>query len=118
MDHKITTADFKAKVFDFEANQDWKFEGELPAIIDFYADWCPPCKLVSPILDAIALEYSGKLNVYKINTDEETALAQAFGISSVPSIMFIPKEGQPQMSVGALPKPTIERVIKDLLKVN
>ena len=118
MDQKINTRDFKAKVFDFEAHQAWKFEGELPAIIDFYADWCPPCKLVAPILEDIAHEYAGKLDVYKVNTDDETDLAQAFGISSVPSIMFIPKDGQPQMSVGALPKPTILRVIKDVLKVN
>lgn len=118
MNQKINTADFKSMVFDYEASQDWKYEGDLPAIIDFYADWCPPCKMVEPILDAISKEFAGRLNVYKINTDEETDLAQAFGISSIPSIMFIPKEGQPQMSVGALPKPAIMRAINELLQVN
>jgi thioredoxin 1 len=117
MASKITTSEFKQKVFDFEAHQEWQYAGDLPAIIDFYADWCGPCKMVAPILEDISKEYAGKLHVYKVNTDEESDLAQAFGIQSIPSIMFIPQTGQPQMSVGALPKPSILKAIGDVLKV-
>jgi thioredoxin len=114
---KLSTADFKKKVFDFEANQSWKFEGDLPVIVDFYADWCGPCKMVSPVLDAISQEYAGKLHVYKINTDEEQELASAFGIQSIPSLLFIPKTGDPRMSMGALPKAQILKAMKDVMAV-
>lgn len=117
MSQKITTAEFKQKVFDFEVNQEWKYAGDLPAIVDFYADWCGPCKMVSPILDALSQEYAGKIHVYKINTDEEAELAGAFGIRSIPSLLFIPKDGEPSMSMGALPKPQIVKAIKEVLKV-
>lgn len=117
MSEKLTTAEFKKKVFDFETNQTWKFEGELPAIIDFYADWCGPCKMVSPVLDAISQEYAGKLNVYKVNTDEEQELSAAFGIQSIPSLLFIPKEGDPRMAMGALPKAQIVKAMKDVMAV-
>ncbi len=117
MSQKLTTEDFKKKVFDFEANQAWKFEGELPAIVDFYADWCGPCKMVSPILDAIGEEYVGKVNVYKVNTDEEQALSAAFGIQSIPSLLFIPKSGDPRMSMGALPKAQILKAMKEVMAV-
>jgi len=113
----LTSGTFKEKVFDFEKNSEWKFAGELPCIIDFYADWCGPCKMVSPILEELSNDYKGKLNVYKVNTDEEQEVAGAFGIQSIPSILFIPKEGQPQMAVGAMPKEGFVKAIQTVLKV-
>jgi thioredoxin len=117
MSQKITTEEFKAKVFDFEKNSEWKFAGDVPCIVDFYADWCGPCKMVSPILDQISTEFAGKLNVYKVNTDEEQELAGAFGIQSIPSILFVPKTGEPRMSMGALPKAQILKAMKDVMAV-
>jgi len=108
---------FKEKVFNFEANKDWKFEGDVPCMIDFYADWCNPCKMVAPILEELQDEYQGKINIYKINTEVEKNLAGMFGIQSIPSLLFVPKEGQPQMVVGALPKETFVKAIADVLKV-
>ena len=112
---KLTTADFKEKVFDYENEKEWKYKGSLPAIIDFYADWCGPCKMVAPVLEDLSLEYSGKINIYKIDTEAEQELASAFGIRSIPSILFVPKEGQPQMATGALPKDTMVQAINDIL---
>ena len=117
MSQKITTEEFKDKVFDFEKNSEWKSAGDIPCIVDFYADWCGPCKMVSPILDQISTEYAGKLNVYKVNTDEEQELAGAFGIQSIPSILFVPKAGDPRMSMGALPKAQILKAMKDVMAV-
>ncbi|NNM66437.1 MAG: thioredoxin [Spirochaetales bacterium] len=117
MSQKITTEEFKNKVFDYEKNSEWKFAGDIPCIVDFYADWCGPCKMVSPILDQISTEYAGKLNVYKVNTDEEQELAGAFGIQSIPSILFVPKTGDPRMSMGALPKAQILKAMKDVMAV-
>jgi len=117
MSEKLTTDEFKKKVFDFQAGETWKFEGDLPCIVDFYADWCGPCKMVSPVLDAISQEYAGKLNVYKINTDEEQDLSAAFGIQSIPSLLFVPKAGEPRMSMGALPKAQILKAMKDVMAV-
>lgn len=114
MEH-LTKQTFFEKVFNYEKNQDWKFEGELPCIIDFYADWCQPCKIVAPILEELAGEYEGKINIYKIDTEAEVELAGAFGIKSIPSMLFCPKEGQPQMAVGALPKETLVQAINDVL---
>ncbi len=87
----------------------------MPAIVDFYADWCMPCKMVAPILEELANEYSGKIVVYKVNTEVEQELAAVFGIQSIPTLLFIPKDGQPQAAKGALPKNTFEKVIKDIL---
>ncbi|RLD47480.1 MAG: thioredoxin [Bacteroidetes bacterium] len=106
---------FLAKVFNYEENKDWKFEGDLPCIIDFYADWCQPCKQVAPILEELSDEYAGKINIYKVNTEVEQELAGAFGIKSIPSMLFCPKEGQPQMAVGALPKESLVQAINDVL---
>ena len=114
MEH-LTKQTFFEKVFNYEKNQEWKFEGELPCIIDFYADWCQPCKIVAPILEELAGEYEGKINIYKIDTEAEVELAGAFGIKSIPSMLFCPKEGQPQMAVGALPKETLIQAINDVL---
>jgi thioredoxin len=113
----LTTDSFKEKVFNYETNKEWKYSGELPAIIDFYADWCGPCKMVAPVLETLSKEYEGKLAIYKVNTDKEQELSAVFGIQSIPSILFVPKEGQPQMAMGALPKASFVTAIKDLLKV-
>ena len=117
MSQHLTTEEFKTKVFNWEENSDWKFEGDIPAIVDFYADWCGPCKMVAPILEELSEEYAGKINIYKVDTEKEQELAMAFGIQSIPSLLFIPKDGKPQMAVGALPKETLVEVIeKELLK--
>jgi thioredoxin 1 len=108
---------FLNKVFNYEKNKEWKFEGEKPCIIDFYADWCGPCKMVAPVLEELAKDYDGKLNVFKVNTEEEQELASAFGIKSIPSFLFVPAEGQPQMAMGALPKETFIKAFKDVLGV-
>jgi len=114
----LTTEDFKEKVFNYETTKEWKYEGTLPAIVDFYADWCQPCKMVAPVLEDLAREYAGQIMVYKVNTEEEQELASVFGIQSIPTLLFIPKEGQPQAAMGALPKQTFEKVIKDVLLKN
>jgi len=114
MEH-LTNETFKQKVFNYEVNQDWKFEGTLPCIIDFYADWCGPCKMVSPILEELSKEYDGKINIYKVNTEEERELAAAFGIQSIPSLLFIPMNDKPQMAMGALPKATFVEAINGIL---
>jgi thioredoxin 1 len=111
----LTTEEFKERVFDYDKSKDWKYEGELPAIIDFYADWCGPCKMVAPILEEIAKDYVGKLMVYKVNTDQEHELASVFGISSIPTILFVPKKGQPQASMGAIPRQTFDQAIEEIL---
>lgn len=114
----LTTQEFKEKVFNYEKEKDWKYEGSLPAIVDFYADWCAPCKMVAPVLEDLAREYAGKITVYKVNTENEQELASVFGIQSIPTLLFIPKEGQPQAAMGALPKQTFEKVIRDVLLKN
>ncbi|MEW5845047.1 MAG: thioredoxin [Bacteroidota bacterium] len=113
----LTAETFKQKVFNYEKNNEWKFEGDKPAIIDFYADWCGPCKMVAPILEELAKEYEGKINIYKVDTEEEQELAAVFGIRSIPSLLFIPLNDQPQMAMGALPKDTFKKAFKDVLGV-
>lgn len=114
----ITKADFLKKVYDFEKNPDeWKYLGSPPAIVDFYADWCGPCRQLSPVLDELAKEYSGKLTIYKVNVDNERGLATFFGIRSIPTLLFIPMKGKPQRSLGALSKTELKGIIKDVLKV-
>lgn len=108
---------FKQKVFDFEKNTEWKFEGTKPAIIDFYADWCGPCKMVAPILEELSKEYDGKLDIYKVDTESEQELASVFGIRSIPSLLFIPLNDKPQMAQGALPKESFKQAFKDVLNV-
>jgi len=111
----LTKKTFLEKVFNFEQNQEWKFEGKIPCIIDFYADWCGPCKMVAPILDELAVEYKGKIDIYKIDTEAEQELAGAFGIRSIPSMLFVPVNDRPQMSVGALPKDSLKQAINEVL---
>ncbi len=113
----LTKEVFKEKVFDFENNKEWKFEGDKPCIIDFYADWCAPCRVLTPVLEELSEEYKGKVDIYKIDTEKEQELAGMFGIRSIPSILFVPKDAQPQMATGALPKDTLKKAIEDVLAV-
>ena len=113
----LTYETFKEKVWDFEKNpEEWKYEGDVPCVIDFYADWCKPCKMVAPIMDDLAKKYDGKVKIYKINTDKEKKLAGVFGISSIPSVLFSPMNGRPMMQTGALQKEAYINIIdKELL---
>jgi thioredoxin 1 len=113
----LTKDSFLQKVFNYEQNKEWKFEGNLPCIVDFYADWCGPCKMIEPILQELAQEYQGKLNIYRVDTQAQQELAATFGIRSIPSILFVPLNDKPQMAVGALPKNALEKAIKEVLKV-
>lgn len=116
MEH-LTLQTFKEKVFDFDNNKSWRFQGERPAIIDFYANWCGPCRMVSPILEELSGEYQGKIDIFKVNTEEQPELAGMFGIRSIPSLLFIPLNEEPQMVSGALPKKAFEEAITSVLKV-
>lgn len=112
----ITKKDFLEKVVDFENSPgEWKYLGDKPAIVDFYAGWCAPCRMVAPIMDELADEYRDKVHVYKVDTEKEEELAAAFGIRSIPSILFIPMNGKPQMVQGAMPKSGFVKAIDDIL---
>ncbi len=113
----LTKETFKEKVFNFEQNKDWKYEGSVPCLIDFYADWCGPCKMVAPVLEELQKEYGDSIRIYKIDTEDQRELAGMFGIQSIPSLLFVPVDGQPQMAMGALPKSTFEQAIAEVLKV-
>lgn len=113
----LTLESFKQKIHDFEKNKDWKFEGDLPVIIDFYADWCRPCKMVAPILEQISKDYDGKIRVYKIDTQKEQELASMFGITGIPAFLFIPKSGQPSMATGFMDKDAFVKSINEVLLV-
>lgn len=113
---QLTKAEFLTKVANYEANpSEWKYLGDKPCIIDFYADWCGPCKVVAPILEELAAEYDGQIYIYKVDTEQEQELAAAFGIRSIPSLLFCPMDEQPQMAMGALPKETFKEAINDVL---
>lgn len=112
---KLTTSEFKEKVFDYENETDWKYSGELPAIVDFYADWCGPCKMVAPVLEELAKEYEGKIVIYKVDTEKEYELASVFGIQSIPTFLFINSEGKPTLQPGAFPKKVFKQVIEEHL---
>jgi len=114
---KLTTDKFKTDIFDYTVKQEWDYQDNVPAIIDFYADWCGPCKMVAPILEELSKEYDGKLKIYKVDTEVEQELAAVFRIRSIPSILFIPAGGkQPMMQAGALPKTALKEIIeKELL---
>ena len=108
---------FKQKVYDFEKNKEWKYEGKTPAIVDFYADWCGPCRYVAPFLEQLASEYGTKIKIYKVNTDNNQRVASAFNIRGIPAFLFIPATGEPKMMVGAMDKSAFEKEIKEYLKI-
>ena len=111
----LTKQEFIEKIFDYEKEKEWKYNGELPAIIDFYADWCGPCRSVAPALEELSNEYAGKVNIFKINTEVERELSEVFGIQSIPTFLFIPMRGAPMMQKGALPKKVFKDVIEERL---
>lgn len=115
---KLNTELFKKQVFNYEKSKEWKYEGDKPAIIDFYADWCAPCRQLSPIIEELAKEYDGKIVVYKVDTEAETELTRNLGISGLPTLLFIPSEGKPSVPMGLVPKETLKKAINDILKVN
>ena len=114
---QLTTQEFKDKVFDYANEQEWKYKGELPAIIDFYADWCGPCKMVAPMLEDLANEHEDKLIIFKVDTEAEQELSAVFGIQSIPTFLFIPVNGDPMMQPGALPKKVFKQIIDEKLVV-
>ena len=113
----LTAQDFKDRIFDYEKEEQWKFKGTLPAIIDFYADWCGPCKAIAPVLEELSIEYSDRLVIYKIDTDKEIELSSLFGIQSIPTLLFIPSDGKLMVQKGALPKNVLQQVIEERLLV-
>jgi thioredoxin 1 len=119
MAENLTKAVFLEKVFDYTKSKEWDYAGELPSVVDFWAPWCGPCRMVGPIIEELSLEYAGKVNFYKINTEDEEELASVFGIQSIPSLLFIPKGKKPMMAVGAHPKEALKEIIeRELLPVN
>ena len=112
---QLTAEGFREQIFDYTKDQDWTYKGSLPAIIDFYADWCGPCKAVAPVLEELSKEYDGKLSIYKIDTDKEQELSALFGIQSIPTLLFIPVDGAPMMQRGAIPKKAFQQVIEERL---
>lgn len=112
----LTKAEFLERVFNYESTSDeLKYEGDKPALVDFYASWCGPCKAIAPVLEELAEEYAGEIYIYKVNTEDERELAQAFNIRSIPTLLFIPMEGKPSMAQGAMPKAELKRTIDELL---
>jgi thioredoxin len=114
----LTKTEFLEKVYNFEKNpNDWKYEGDKPAIVDFFATWCGPCNALSPIMEELAEEYGGKIYIYKVDVDQEEDLAAAFGVRSIPTLLFIPQSGKPTITQGALPKSDLKKMIdQHLLK--
>lgn len=117
MTELLTKETFLEKVFNYDLHKEWKYEGDIPCIIDFYADWCGPCKMIAPILEELSEEYEGKIKIYKVDTEAEQELSAAFAIRSIPSMLFCKPDEQPQMAQGALPKQELERIIKEVLGV-
>ncbi len=113
----LTAEEFRDKVFDYNASSEWNFKGALPCIVDFSASWCGPCQRLAPVLEEIAQEYDGKINVYKVDIDQESEVAEQFGIQSVPTLIFCPKDGKPRSTVGLIPKMVIVKTINEVLGV-
>lgn len=113
----LTKQTFLEKVFDYENEKEWNYKGANPCIIDFYADWCGPCKMVAPIMEELSKDYAGKVDIYKIDTEAEQELSSVFAIRSIPSVLFCPVGDKPRMSVGALPKEGYMEAIKDIFGV-
>jgi thioredoxin len=112
----LTAQTFKLKVMDYEKNtEQWVFEGDKPAIVDFYADWCRPCRMIAPIMEELSVEYKGKVDIYKVDTEAQRELAAVFGIQSLPTVLFIPKDGKPSMQKGAMTKEAYKQVIDEFL---
>lgn len=114
---QLSAADFRLKIMDYEAHRtEWVFEGKRPAVIDFYTTWCGPCKMMAPIVEEMAKAYAGKVDFYKVDIDKEQELAKTFGIQSIPTFLFIPVKGKPTMQMGAMPKETFEKMVKEIRK--
>jgi thioredoxin len=112
----LTRETFKEMVMDYEKNpQQWVYAGDKPAIVDFYADWCRPCRMIAPIMDELAVEYAGKVNFYKVDTEAEKELAAVFGITSLPTVLFIPATGNPSAQKGAMTKENYKQIIDQFL---
>lgn len=114
---QLTNENFKKMVFNYDNNKDWKYEGSKPAIIDFYADWCAPCRQLSPLVEEIAREYDGKIIVYKVDSEKEKILSQQLGISGLPTLLFIPAKGSPRVSMGLIPKEALVKAINEVLLI-
>jgi thioredoxin 1 len=111
----LNKREFKDKIFDYTLSKDWKYKGTMPAVIDFYADWCAPCKMIAPVLADLSVEYSGKIKVYKVNTEKDPEVSKAFGISSIPTLLFIPLEGKPTVVRGAQSRQSLKSNIERIL---
>ena len=112
----LSKSEFLKKVVNYEENaQEWKFLGDKPAVVDFYAEWCGPCKRLLPVLESVSDEYADQVDIYKINVDEEQELAEVFGVQTIPTLFFIPKEGNPQRAVGGMPKDALKNAIDSIL---
>jgi thioredoxin 1 len=114
---QLTNENFKKIVFNYDLNKEWKYEGTKPAIVDFYADWCAPCRQLSPMVEEIAKEYAGKIVVYKVDTEKEKMLAQSLGISGLPTLLFIPANGKPRVSMGLIPKESLIKAVNEVLLI-
>jgi thioredoxin 1 len=111
----LNKREFKEKIFDYTFSKEWKYKGDMPAVIDFYADWCAPCKMVSPILDDLSMEFAGKIKVYKVNTEKDPEVAKAFGVSSIPTLLFIAQTGKPTVVRGAQSRQSLKNNIERIL---
>lgn len=111
----LNKEEFKNSIFNFEESTEWNYKEEIPSIIDFYADWCGPCKMIAPVMEELSEIYEGRVNFYKVDVEQEQEISSVFGIRSIPSILFVPKKGGPQMVSGAIPKSKFEEIIKENL---
>lgn len=113
----LNIATFKEKIFDFETSKNWTFKGSRPAIIDFYADWCGPCRMLAPVLQKVSEDYENSVDIYKIDTEASPELAALFGIRGIPSLLFIPSQGEPAMSSGFMNEESFEQAISELFQI-
>lgn len=113
----LTLETFKTKIFNFEKSETWAYVGARPAIIDFYADWCGPCRQLAPVLEEVAQDYSGKVDIYKVNTETDPELSALFGVRGIPAILFVPMQGEPAMASGFMPKESFQNAIKELFGI-